>query len=81
MSKSMHRVILAMLKSWNTPFQDKQLIEFTLKVTQHDAKTGRVCAVHCQFCSFFDREELLEQKRQQKQTKNDKIWESFRKEY
>ena len=81
MSKSMHRVVLAMPKSRNTPFQDKQLIEFTLKVTQHDAKTGKVCTVRCQFCSFFGRAELLGQKRQWEQTKNDKIWESFRKEY
>ena len=65
----------------NIPFQDKHFIEFTLKVTQHDAKTGKICAVHCQFCSFGGREELLGQKRQREQTMNDKIWESFRKEY
>ena len=81
MSKSMHRIVLAMPKSRNTPFQDKHLVEFTLKVTPRDAKTGKVFAVRCQFCSFFGREELLGQKRQREQTKNDKIWESFRKEY
>ena len=57
MSKSMHRVVLATSKSRNTPFQVKPLVEFTLKVTQRDAKTGKVCAVRCQFCSFFGREE------------------------
>src|SRR5438552_2269068 len=81
MSKSMHRVVLVTPKSRNTPFQDKHLVEFALKVTQCDAKTGKLYTVCCQFCSFFGREELLGQKRQREQTKNDKIWESFRKEY
>ena len=81
MSKSMHQVVPATPKSRNTPFQDKHLLEFALKVTQRNAKTGKVCAVRCQFCSFYGREELLGQKREREQTMNDKIWESFRKEY
>ena len=81
MSKSMHKVVAAKSKSRNTPFQDKDLVEFALKVTQRDAKTGKVCAVRCQFCSFCGREEILRQKCQREQTTNDKIWESFHKEY
>jgi len=77
----MHKVVAAKSKSRNTPFQDKDLVEFALKVTQRDAKTGEVRAVRCQFCSFCGREEILGQKRQREQTTNDKIWESFRKEY
>lgn len=81
MSKSAHEIVPAQSKTRTAPFQDKHIIEFALKVTQRDVKTGKVCAVCCQFCSFGGREELPGQKRQRMQTTNDKIWESFRKEY
>ena len=40
-----------------TPFQDKHLLEFALKVNQVDAVTSQVVSVRCQLCVYYDREE------------------------
>ena len=69
-------------KFHQTPFQVAHLLEYGLAITQRDPKTLQVCSVWCQFCAFFSREQIIGQKRQRKQTENEKYWEPpFRSEY
>ena len=65
-----------------TPFQAAHLLEYGLVITQRDPKTLQVCSVRCQFCAFFGREQIIGQKRQRKQTENEKYWRPpFRPQY
>ena len=57
-----------------TLFQVAHLLEYSLLITQHDPKTLKVCSVRCQFCVFFGHEQIIGQKRQRKQTENEKYW-------
>ena len=49
------------LKTCNTPFQSEHVIEYALEITQRDPKTLNICSVRYQFCSYFDREEIVGQ--------------------
>ena len=74
--------ITANSKSRPTPFKTAHLLEYGLAITQRDPKTLQVCSVRCQFCTFFGREQIAGQKRQRKQTENEKFWgPPFRPEY
>ena len=65
-----------------TPFQAAHLLEYGLVITQRDPKTLQVCSVRCQFCAFFGGEQIIGQKRQRKQTENEKYWRPpFRPQY
>jgi len=59
---------------FQTLFQVAHLLEYGLTITQRDPKTLQVCSVRCQFCAFFSREQIIGQKRQRKQTENEKYW-------
>src|SRR5438552_11703068 len=74
--------ITANSKSRPTPFKTAHLLEYGLAITQRDPKTLQVCSVSCQFCTFFGHEQIAGQKRQRKQTENEKFWgPPFRPEY
>src|SRR5437667_8731981 len=60
--------------SHQTPFKTAHLLEYGLTITQRDPKTLQVCLVRCQFCAFLGREQIVGQKRQRKQTENEKYW-------
>src|SRR5436190_84776 len=60
--------------SRQTPFKTAHLLKYGLTITQRNPKTLQVCSVRCQFCAFFDREQIIGQKRQRKQTENEKCW-------
>ena len=58
-------------------FQTEHLIKYGLSVIERDVRTMEVCAVRCQFCVFFDREEVVGQKRERQQTEHIKDFKSF----
>ena len=60
--------------SHQTRFNTAYLLEYRLVITQCDPKTLQVYSVRCQFCAFFGHEQIIGQKRQKQQTKNEKYW-------
>ena len=69
-------------KSRQTPFKSAHLLEYGLVITQRNPKSFEVRSVRCQFCAFFGREQIIGQKRQRKQTENEKYWRPpFRPQY
>ena len=66
--------------SHQTSFKEAHLLEYGLVITH--PKTFQVRSVRCQFCAFFGREQIIGQKRQRKQTENEKYWQPpFQSEY
>jgi hypothetical protein len=41
----------------NTPFQEKNAVEYGLEISTRDPETKTVTSVMCPFCRFFGREE------------------------
>jgi hypothetical protein len=58
-------------------FQTEHLIKYGLSIIERDVRTMEVCAVRCQFCVFFGREEVVGQKRERQQTEHTKGFKSF----
>ena len=59
-----------------TPFQDKHLLKYGLKVSDMDPTTVLTTSVRCEFCVYYGREQSVGQKRVRQLTTTVKYWKS-----